>query len=124
MADQSLQAFQLGASLFDRAQTQARMMEQFKLPASINYISLRETFISDAPFVKRTNASFWRKFLDSENFRAILSSNYHHIVGCIAESGMFDLESLYRFEGNQAVKLMSESYTEMYFNFSIKERGP
>jgi hypothetical protein len=30
MADQSLQAFQLGASLFDRAQTQARMMEQFK----------------------------------------------------------------------------------------------
>ena len=31
MADQSLQAFQLGASLFDRAQTQARIMEQFKL---------------------------------------------------------------------------------------------
>ena len=31
MADQSLQAFQLGASLFDRAQTQQRMMEQFNL---------------------------------------------------------------------------------------------
>ena len=31
MADQSLQAFQLGASLFDRAQTQQRMMEQFRL---------------------------------------------------------------------------------------------
>ena len=30
MADNTLQAFQLGASLFDRAQTQARMMEQFK----------------------------------------------------------------------------------------------
>lgn len=30
MADQSLQAFQLGASLFDRAQTQKRMMEQFQ----------------------------------------------------------------------------------------------
>jgi hypothetical protein len=30
MADQSLQAFQLGASLFDRAQTQQRMMEQFQ----------------------------------------------------------------------------------------------
>jgi hypothetical protein len=30
MADQSLQAFQLGANLFDRAQTQARMMEQFQ----------------------------------------------------------------------------------------------
>jgi hypothetical protein len=30
MADQSLQAFQLGASLYDRAQTQKRMMEQFQ----------------------------------------------------------------------------------------------
>jgi len=31
MADQSLQAFQLGASLFDRAQTQQRMMEQLQV---------------------------------------------------------------------------------------------
>ena len=31
MADETLQAFQLGASLYDRAQTQARMMEQFNL---------------------------------------------------------------------------------------------
>jgi hypothetical protein len=31
MADQSLQAFQLGASLFDRAQTQQRMMEQINM---------------------------------------------------------------------------------------------
>ena len=34
MADQSLQAFQLGASLFDRAQTQKRMMEQFQLQSA------------------------------------------------------------------------------------------
>ena len=98
-------------------------MDHFKLPASINYISLRESFISDAPFVKRANASFWRKFLDSENFKAILSSNYHHVVSCIAENGMFDLENLYRFNGNEATKLMSESFAEMYFNFSLKERG-
>jgi hypothetical protein len=31
MADQSLQAFQLGANLFDRAQTQARLVEQFQM---------------------------------------------------------------------------------------------
>ena len=31
MADNTLQAFQLGASLFDRAQTQKRMMEQFQM---------------------------------------------------------------------------------------------
>ena len=34
MADQSLQAFQLGASLFDRAQTQKRMMEQMQLQSA------------------------------------------------------------------------------------------
>ena len=31
MADETLKAFQLGASLFDRAQTQKRMMEQFQM---------------------------------------------------------------------------------------------
>ena len=31
MADQTLEAFQLGASLYDRAQTQKRMMEQFQM---------------------------------------------------------------------------------------------
>ena len=34
--------------------------EKYKLPASVNYVSLRESFISDAPFVKRANATFWR----------------------------------------------------------------
>ena len=34
MADETLQAFQLGASLFDRAQTQKRMMEQFQLQSA------------------------------------------------------------------------------------------
>ena len=34
MADQSLQAFQLGASLVDRAQTQKRMMEQMQMQAA------------------------------------------------------------------------------------------
>lgn len=34
MADQSLQAFQLGASLFDRAQTQRRIMDQFQVNAA------------------------------------------------------------------------------------------
>lgn len=41
MADQSLQAFQLGASLFDRAQTQQRMMEQFKLQSAESLIQQR-----------------------------------------------------------------------------------
>ena len=42
MADQSLQAFQLGASLFDRAQTQQRLMEQFQLQAADQVIRQRQ----------------------------------------------------------------------------------
>ena len=41
MADQSLQAFQLGASLFDRAQTQARIMEQMKLQTAESLLQQR-----------------------------------------------------------------------------------
>ena len=41
MADQSLQAFQLGASLFDRAQTQQRMMEQMKLQTAESLLQQR-----------------------------------------------------------------------------------
>jgi hypothetical protein len=42
MADQSLQAFQLGASLFDRAQTQARMMEQMQMQAAEQVMRQRQ----------------------------------------------------------------------------------
>jgi hypothetical protein len=42
MADQSLQAFQLGASLFDRAQTQARMMEQFQIQTADQIMRQRQ----------------------------------------------------------------------------------
>jgi len=41
MADETLQAFQLGASLYDRAQTQKRMMEQFKLQSAESLIQQR-----------------------------------------------------------------------------------
>jgi len=43
MADQSLQAFQLGASLFDRAQTQQRMMEQFNLQLADQQMRKRQS---------------------------------------------------------------------------------
>jgi hypothetical protein len=42
MADQSLQAFQLGASLFDRAQTQQRMMEQMQMQTAEQIMRQRQ----------------------------------------------------------------------------------
>ena len=42
MADQSLQAFQLGASLYDRAQTQKRMMEQLQVQTADQLMRQRQ----------------------------------------------------------------------------------
>jgi hypothetical protein len=42
MADQSLQAFQLGASLFDRAQTQQRMVEQLQVQTADQLMRQRQ----------------------------------------------------------------------------------
>ena len=42
MADETLQAFQLGASLFDRAQTQQRMMEQLQMQAADQVMRQRQ----------------------------------------------------------------------------------
>jgi hypothetical protein len=42
MADETLQAFQLGASLYDRAQTQKRMMEQFQLQTADQIMRQRQ----------------------------------------------------------------------------------
>ena len=42
MADETLQAFQLGASLYDRAQTQKRMMEQMQMNAAQQVMQQRQ----------------------------------------------------------------------------------
>jgi hypothetical protein len=42
MADETLKAFELGASLFDRAQTQARMMEQMQMNAAQQVMQQRQ----------------------------------------------------------------------------------
>lgn len=42
MADETLQAFQLGASLYDRAQTQKRMMEQMQLQTAQQVMQQRQ----------------------------------------------------------------------------------
>lgn len=43
MADETLQAFQLGASLYDRAQTQKRMMEQMQMNAAQQVMQQRQS---------------------------------------------------------------------------------
>lgn len=73
MADQSLQAFQLGASLFDRAQTQQRMMEQFKLQSAESLLQqrgmdlqnqIRDLQLADAIGEQEAQAAEFKQFSD------------------------------------------------------------
>jgi hypothetical protein len=73
MADQSLQAFQLGANLFDRAQTQARMMEQFQQQTAESLLQrqgmelqnkIRENALSDAIGEQQAQVEEFQAFSD------------------------------------------------------------
>ena len=73
MADQSLQAFQLGASLFDRAQTQQRLMEQFQLQAAESVLQqqgmalqnqIRDIALADAIGEQKAQVEEFKAFSD------------------------------------------------------------
>jgi hypothetical protein len=73
MADQSLQAFQLGANLFDRAQTQARMMEQFQQQTAESLLQrqgmelqnkIRDVALADAIGEQKAQVEEYKTFSD------------------------------------------------------------
>ena len=73
MADQSLQAFQLGANLFDRAQTQQRMMEQFQMQTAESLLQrqgmelqnkIRDITLADAIGEQQAQVEEFKTFSD------------------------------------------------------------
>jgi hypothetical protein len=73
MADQSLQAFQLGANLFDRAQTQARMMEQLQVQTAESLLQrqgmelqnkIRDITLADAIGEQQAQVEEFKTFSD------------------------------------------------------------
>jgi len=73
MADETLQAFQLGASLYDRAQTQKRMMEQFQQQTAESLLQrqgmelqnkIRENALSDAIGEQQAQVEEFKAFSD------------------------------------------------------------
>ena len=74
-------------------------------------------------FILDLNLRIFRKFLDNENFKEILSTNIHHISNAIMENGAINLENLYLFKDNPAITFMSQSFSELFYVFTLKERG-
>ena len=93
-----------------------------KMPQSVNLVGLRESFLSDAPFVNKHNTSFWRRMLDSRNFQSVLSSTFHIVSECISDSGILDVDKLCKIEPSPALDLTSSNLAEMFYFYSAKEK--
>lgn len=71
-----------------------------KLPAIVNFVALRETFLSEAPFIKRNNRGFWKRWIDSKQYCNVLALSLRLVTSCISESGAINVARLYGYLAN------------------------
>jgi len=93
-----------------------------KFPNGYDIVATRETLLSDAPFVSRGNKSFWRRMMDTPQFEAMLTCYYHHILGCISETGIVHEEKLVDIHESPLVESMSNNFADIFFGASRHER--
>jgi hypothetical protein len=84
-----------------------------RLPDVVNFVALRETCLSEAPFVNRTNRKFWKKWMDSSQYITILCATLQILLDCVTESGNVNAQGLYQLEGNPLMQQMSMCIAEM-----------
>lgn len=84
-----------------------------RLPDVVNFVALRETCLSEAPFVNRANRKFWKKWMDSSQYITILCATLKILIDCINESGNIDAQGLYALKDNPLMDQMSMCIAEM-----------
>jgi hypothetical protein len=65
------------------------------LPNGVNFVALRETFLSEAPFVKRSNRQFWKKCIDSRQFGNLFGGTMRLVTECVLDNGTVDAKKLF-----------------------------
>lgn len=95
---------------------------KLKLPHTINHIALRESFLSEAPFVVTTNRPFWRKMIDNADFQDMLCYTYYFIASCISDTGVVDLDKLGRAKEAPYIKEITANLAQLYMTIPRKER--
>eukprot|EP01039_Chlorochromonas_danica_P006735 gene6735-7445_t len=85
----------------------------YRLPPVVNFVALRETFLSEAPFVKRSNRLFWKKWIDSRQYSQALALSLLFITNCISENGAVHLDRLYQIENSLLIEKMAGNISEM-----------
>lgn len=93
--------------------------EVLRLPDVVNFVALRETCLSEAPFVNRSNRKFWKKWMDSSQYITILCATLKILLDCINENGNVDARLLYDIKNNPLMEQMSMCIAEML----VKDRN-
>lgn len=84
-----------------------------KLPNSVNFVALRETVLAEAPFVKRHNKAFWKKWIDSKQFINILAASQQFIADSLGDTGILNLAKIRNIADNKTVASMSMNVAEL-----------
>lgn len=92
------------------------------LPNGYNVVAVRETLLSEASFVTRTNKPFWRRMMDNEQFVTMFTAGFHHVLDCVSENGMVLIERLTGMQDSEFIHIMSSNLAEMYYTFQRGER--
>lgn len=93
-----------------------------RLPAAINGIALRESFLSEAPFIVASNRPFWRKMIDNSNFQNILCYTYYFLSTCISDTSVVDVKKLSEINDTDLIKQIPANLAELYLTIPLKER--
>ena len=95
-----------------------------RLPSSVNLVALRESFLSEAPFISNSNRTFWRRMVDNGNFQILLAASYYIIADCVSDNSVVDVEKLQDIdiESTPLIKTMATNISEMYYTIKLRER--
>jgi hypothetical protein len=91
-------------------------------PVIANIVALRETFLSEAPFVNRSNKIFWSKWIECKEYVAMLSSAILFVQQCISEGGTVNLDKLNDITNSSQIADMSSNLADMFFLQNPRER--
>lgn len=65
------------------------------MPNGVNFVALRETFLSEAPFIKRANRQFWKKWIDSRQFGNVFAGSLRLVTESVLDNGSIDAKKLF-----------------------------
>lgn len=111
----------ISTELLEEFQKSAAAID-FRLPSSVNFIALRESLLSEAPFVTKSNKTFWRKMVDNYHYQNVLASAFRHVLRCISDIGNVNIDKLLSMSESPFTRVMATNVSEMIFSLKVRDR--